>query len=164
MVQPDSLLPASLDHLPRDPAVLAFLKFHVTSVPRWQAIWYLATHEGWHGAQTIATHAHQPEADVREALEALRGEGIVRRRYVPLKGWAYTFHDEATLVVAERLVRQAVQNSAVRHAIIACVAGHPSSLGVPASSPLDLRRFPLRRRGPERSLRARTDPLRASTH
>ena len=72
---------AALGRVAHDPALLAFIKCHLTSVTRWNALRVLGHCPGrWSSASEIARAVHQPTDAVGCALEDLAAEAVVQRR------------------------------------------------------------------------------------
>lgn len=106
----------------RDLALLAFVKCHLTSVTRWNALRALAaSDEGWADAGRIARAIHQSTDAAREALDGLAREQLIRRRR-GLGGVVYRLDpaDPTSRVVA-RLVDAAVHDPELRRIIAARV-------------------------------------------
>lgn len=61
-----------------DPAVLAFMKCHVTSTLKWDALRLMAEREGqWVGAEDIARAVRRSRADVERAMRMLAREDVI---------------------------------------------------------------------------------------
>src|SRR5437764_14769742 len=64
-----------------DPALLAFVKCHLSSFLRWDVLRTLAAGEGrWLELEALASVLHKPAPAVRHTLEALTVEGIGEER------------------------------------------------------------------------------------
>ena len=105
-----------------DPALLAFVKCHVTSPVRWDVMRTLANKNGdWSRATELAHGSHRHIAEVTDALRDLSGDGIVE----VLAGTApedvsYRLPpDEPTSVVLHRLIEAATQSQELRGIIAA---------------------------------------------
>src|SRR5215216_5840114 len=69
-------LSASLEQL--DPALLAFVKCHITSPLKWEALRVLAEHNGvWLDTARLARAAHRTPTEITPTLAGLVAEGIV---------------------------------------------------------------------------------------
>jgi hypothetical protein len=61
-----------------DPALLAFVKCHVTSPLKWEALRVLASQDGvWLQTDQFARATHKQPAELRQALKELVAEGVV---------------------------------------------------------------------------------------
>lgn len=110
-----------LEHFDPDPALLAFVKCHVTSAAKWEVLRTLANHDGaWVRADHLARVTHRQLAEVAEALADLSRDGVVE--VLP----AATHEDvscrlpadEPTSIVLHRLLEAATHSQELR-AIIA---------------------------------------------
>jgi hypothetical protein len=89
---------ASLEQL--DPALLAFVKCHVTSPLKWEALRVLAEHDGlWVERKQLAREAHKLPL-IASAMSELVAEGLVEE----LDGSYRLRPDEPTSVVLHRLI------------------------------------------------------------
>ncbi|MBI4582050.1 MAG: Rrf2 family transcriptional regulator [Planctomycetes bacterium] len=62
-----------------DPAMLAFVKCHVTSPLTWDVLHYLAEHEGQPiGTDEIARQLHKPVTDVQRVMLELADAGVLQ--------------------------------------------------------------------------------------
>lgn len=110
---------AGLEHL--DPALLAFVKCHVTSAARWEVLRLLADQNGeWLTDDQIARHAQVRHPDLASALTDLVDDGLVEcRASLGSETAAYRLPaDEPTSVVLQRLIVAATHSRELR-AIIA---------------------------------------------
>ena len=146
-----------------DPALLAFVKCHVTSPVRWDVMRTLANKDGaWSRAAELAHSSHRHLAEVTDALRELSGDGIVE----VLPGTApedvsYRLPpDEPTSVVLHRLIEAATHSQelrgilsakAIREAIlqeasddlaITCLPSRLSVISVAVQQPIQQRRRP----------------------
>jgi hypothetical protein len=117
-----TLRSASPEH---DPALLAFVKCHVTSFPRWDLVRVLSTYEGcWAAADELASLLRRPPAAIDEALAGLEAEGVVEARHAPSVATVYRMPPrEPSTRVAERLVEAARHSRELRQIIVAHVVG-----------------------------------------
>ena len=103
-------LSGSSDEL--DPALLAFVKCHVTSPLKWETLRVLASREGeWLRADDLSRALHR---DVRAALGELSQEGVIE------EGPEATYRlspSEPTTVVLRRLIAAATHNQQLRAVI-----------------------------------------------
>jgi hypothetical protein len=98
-----------------DPALLAFIKCHVTSPLKWEALRVLASREGeWLGVNELSRVLHR---DATAAIDELSREGVIEQgadasyRLPP---------SEPTTVVLRRLIAAATHNQQLR----AVIANH----------------------------------------
>ena len=71
---------AALGHPERDPALLAFIKCHLTSMTRWNILRVLSQDPGYHwSVDEVARQAHGSGDGTRSSLEELAAEGLVER-------------------------------------------------------------------------------------
>lgn len=106
---------------PLDPALLAFIKCHVTSAARWEVLRLLAGGNGeWLATDQLARHAHVRAHELTAALANLVDDGLVECRGGSAAGPAvYRLPvGEPTSVVLQRLIRTATHSQELR-AIIA---------------------------------------------
>jgi hypothetical protein len=100
-----------------DPALLAFVKCHVTSPLKWEALRVLASREGeWLGANELSRVLHR---DVSTALGELSQEGVVEVDERPEASYRLS-PTEPTTVVLRRLIAAATHNQQLR----AVIANH----------------------------------------
>jgi DNA-binding MarR family transcriptional regulator len=104
-----------------DPAVLAFVKCHLTSVARYEVLRALALDGGgWRSPAELARQLHHPEAQVGRTLAELAAEGLVEEAGDPQHGPAFRLDpDDPTTRVMERLVRAATHDQELRQLIVA---------------------------------------------
>jgi len=99
-----------------DPALLAFVKCHVTSPLKWEVLRVLATHDGtWLNREVLARGVHKTPPELAGVLGELRTEGVVEEgdegyRLPPL---------EPTSVVLRRLIETATHSQELRSIIVA---------------------------------------------
>ena len=112
---------------PLDPALLAFIKCHITSLLKWEALRVLASHNGqWVSQTELARAVHRHALELAPAMAELAAEGVIE---VDVTGAGepeavqYCLPaDEATSVVAHRLIETATHSQELRGIIAACVA------------------------------------------
>ena len=107
---------------PLDPALLAFVKCHVTSPARWEVLRLLACHNGeWLSCEQLAHGSHVRGGDLATALADLVADGLVERRdpvpTAPIATYSLP-DDEPTSIVLRRLIQTATHSLELR-AIIA---------------------------------------------
>ena len=109
-----------LDRVGRDPALLAFIKCHVTSPTRWNALRVLAECPGdWRGAADVARAVDRPAESVRVTLRDLARERLIQQQR-GTGGPAYRLDPaEPTSRVVARLVSEATRNPGLRRVIVA---------------------------------------------
>jgi DNA-binding IclR family transcriptional regulator len=115
-----------LDESEPDPALLAFVKCHVTSLAKWEVLRVLAGQDGaWTRADQLArrTHRHLPE--VAQALVDLTADGVVERLPAAApEDVSYRLPpEEPTSVVLRRLIDSTTHSQELR-AIIAAHLQH----------------------------------------
>jgi hypothetical protein len=110
-----------------DPAVLAFIKCHVTSSLKWEAMRILGAHEGdWVDASDIARATHRSQADVEVAVGELVREGVIQQ--APPPGVRYRVPaDEPSSIVLQRLIAGATHSLDLR----SIIAAHLGALRAP---------------------------------
>ena len=110
-----------------DPALLAFVKCHVTSPARWEVLRTLANQDGgWLGAQAVARVTHRPELEVTQTLAELTADGLVEGSGSGTGTGEVSYRlpaDEPTSIVLHRLIQAATHNLELR-AIIAAHLQH----------------------------------------
>ena len=110
---------AGLEQL--DPALLAFVKCHVTSPVKWEALRVLAAHTGeWVNAHDLARASHRQVGELSVALDELVTDSVVEVLAAPARDDAsYRLPaNEPTSVVLQRLIAATTHSLELR-AIIA---------------------------------------------
>jgi predicted exporter len=101
-----------------DPAMLAFVKCHVTSPLKWEVLRVLAQAPddgSWVGLGPLARAVHKSAAQLNATLDGLVSEGIVEG-----DGSSYRLPpQEATSVVLRRLIEVATHSQELRAIIVA---------------------------------------------
>jgi hypothetical protein len=113
-------LSASLEQL--DPALLAFVKCHVTSSVKWEVLRVLASQDGaWVRADQIARGSHRQPRELIEAIADLAADGVVEVLSAETpEDVSYRLPaDEPTSVVLHRLIEAATHNRDLREIIAA---------------------------------------------
>jgi DNA-binding HxlR family transcriptional regulator len=109
-----------------DPALLAFVKCHVTSPVKWEVLRTMAYQEGaWTRADQLARSTHRQLSEVSQALKDLAADGIVEALVVTApEVVSYRLPgDEPTSVVLHRLIEATTHSQELR-AIIAAHLQH----------------------------------------
>jgi hypothetical protein len=108
-----------------DPALLAFVKCHITSPLKWEALRVLASHNGeWVSQADLARATHRHSLDLAPAMVELAAEGVIE---VSRRGDTEEVHyclpaNEPTSVVAHRLIETATHSQELRAVIAAYLA------------------------------------------
>ncbi|MDQ6675611.1 MAG: hypothetical protein M3069_33585 [Chloroflexota bacterium] len=114
-----------------DPAMLAFIKCHVTSAVKWEVLRILASRDGgWVSADQLARSSHRPPAALSQALADLATDGVVEilDSATPSDVSYRLPADEPTSVVLHRLIEAATHSLELR-AIIAAQLQHVRQQG-----------------------------------
>ena len=109
-----------------DPALLAFVKCHVTSPVKWEVLRILASQNGaWIRADQLARQSHRPPVELTRAIADLAADGVVEVLPAAASDDAsYRLPaDEPTSVVLHRLIEAATHSQELR-AIIAAHLQH----------------------------------------
>jgi hypothetical protein len=115
-----------LEQFDSDPALLAFVKCHVTSPVKWEVLRTLADQTGeWIRAEGLARRTHRQLAEITEALKDLAADGVVE--VLPAAAHEDVSYrlpaDEPTSIVLHRLIEAATHSQELR-AIIALHMQH----------------------------------------
>jgi hypothetical protein len=116
-----------------DPALLAFVKCHVTSPVKWEVLRVLASQEGgWMHADQLARSSHRQPCELANAIADLANDGVVEVLSAAApEDVSYRLPaDEPTSVVLHRLIEAATHSQELR-AIIAAHLQHVRNQGVP---------------------------------
>jgi DNA-binding Lrp family transcriptional regulator len=107
-------------HPELDPAVLAFVKCHITSFVKWDVLRSLSEHVGyWLEPATLARELNRPAEKVADAMEELSREGIVESIGAGADR-LYRLNDgEPTTVVVNRLMTRATRSQELRRIVVA---------------------------------------------
>ena len=107
-------------HPELDPALLAFVKCHITSFTKWDVLRCLSEQVGeWAGASELAHRLNRPVDKVEEALAELTGEGIVET-IGPSSDRSYRlFSGDPTTIVVDRLMANATRSQDLRRIVVA---------------------------------------------
>jgi hypothetical protein len=105
-----------------DPALLAFVKCHVTSPLKWEALRWMAEHPGcWVQTTYLAHSLHKSPSDVEHTMSALAREGVIEeRRNGNRDDTSYCLPElEPTTVVLQRLLQASMRSQELRSIIAA---------------------------------------------
>ena len=124
-----------------DPALLAFVKCHITSFVKWDVLHALSERVGcWTGPEELAQARHRPADEIGTAMLELSREGVLevsgsadQRTYRLPEG-------EPTTRVVSRLIKTATSNQRLRRIIVARVLG--AAIARPNRRARQTRRFP----------------------
>jgi hypothetical protein len=114
-----------------DPALLAFVKCHVTSPLKWEVLRVLASQDGiWIRADQLARRCHRRTAEIDLTVRELVSDGVVEVLAVgePVEMSYRLAADEPTSVVLHRLIEGATHSLELR-AIIAAHLQHVRQQG-----------------------------------
>ncbi len=105
----------STGHEQVDPALLAFVKCHVTSALKWEVLRVLAAQDGtWLSGEQLARAVHKTPSELASALRELCSEGVVE------EGEGYRLPpSEPSSVVLRRLIETATHSQDLRSIIVA---------------------------------------------
>src|SRR4051794_33797160 len=103
-----------------DPALLAFVKCHITSFVKWDVLRALAEQTGsWTDSSTLAREMARPIAKIEEALAELSAEGLVDA-VGPADAREYQLDaSEPTTVVLKRLIARVTRSQELRRIVVA---------------------------------------------
>jgi hypothetical protein len=109
-----------------DPALLAFVKCHVSSFARWDILRALAPASGhWVDLGAIVQSLHKPESTLAPVLDELVAEGILDERVeAGLVSYRLSPEDPTTRVI-ERLISTAAHDQALRQLVVARILNGP---------------------------------------
>ncbi|MBV9170237.1 MAG: hypothetical protein JOZ81_09170 [Chloroflexi bacterium] len=108
-----------------DPALLAFVKCHITSPLKWEALRVLESHNGeWVREADLARATHRPPLELASAMAELAAEGVIEvsRSGEPGETRYCLPANDPTSVVAHRLIETATHNQELRGVIAAYLA------------------------------------------
>jgi hypothetical protein len=104
----------------RDPALLAFIKCHLTSITRWNILRVLSEDPGYQWpVDEVAHQAHGSGDATHRSLEELADEGLVKRCDGPYGPTYVLDGSEPTARVLSRLQIEAGRNQGLRRIIVA---------------------------------------------
>lgn len=111
-----------------DPALLAFIKCHVNSVAKWDALCVLSREVGrWHTLEQLRHHLTISAPKVVEALDGLVADGVVETRPHALGTLYRVPADDPTTIVVERLFNAARVDQNLRRIVVARVMHQPEA-------------------------------------
>jgi hypothetical protein len=105
-----------------DPALLAFVKCHVTSPLKWEALRWMAEHPGcWVGTTILAQALHKSRSEVEHITSTLAREGVIEERRIGNREETiYCLPElEPTTVVLQRLIQTSKRSQELRSIIAA---------------------------------------------
>ena len=105
-----------------DPALIAFVKCHVTSPAKWEVLRVMAGREGtWLQSAQVARASHRPPPEVGAALAELASDGVLEACPAAApEDVSYRLPvDEPTSVVLHRLIEAATHSQELREIIAA---------------------------------------------
>lgn len=105
-----------------DPALLAFVKCHVTSAVKWEVLRVLASQEGaWMRADQLARSSHRQSCELARAVDELAADGVVEilAAGAPEVVSYRLPADEPTSVVLHRLIEATTHSQELRGIIAA---------------------------------------------
>jgi hypothetical protein len=109
-----------------DPALLAFVKCHLSSFVRWDILRALAPASGsWVEQNAIVHSLHKPAATLAPVLDELVDEGILEER---VEGGNVSYRlspEDPTTRVIERLITTAAHDQALRQLVVARILNGP---------------------------------------
>ncbi len=105
-----------------DPAILAFVKCHITSFAKWDVLRLLADNAGqWLTLQAIAMELNRPPATVGAALHSLAAEHVIEEAGQG-ETMAYRLPaEDPTAAVVRRLIAAATRSQELRRIVVANV-------------------------------------------
>ncbi len=116
-----------LDPTEPDPALLAFVKCHITSLAKWEVLRVLADQDGaWVAPDQLVRNTHRPATEVIDAITELTSDGLVEVMAATTADQQIRYRlpvDEPTSVVLKRLIDAATHSQELR-AIIAAQLQH----------------------------------------
>lgn len=103
----------------QDPALLALIKCHLTSLAKWHGLRALCQQpDSWHSAADLARRLGEPESEVSRALDQLADEGVVERTVAGRPAYRLRADDPTTSVV-RRLITVLPQSRELRQILVA---------------------------------------------
>jgi hypothetical protein len=118
---------SGLESAEPDPALLAFVKCHITSLAKWEVLRVLAAQDGaWIEGNQLVRSTHRHVTEVIQALTELTSDGLVEALAATTPDDQVRYRlpaGEPTSVVLKRLIDSATQSQELR-AIIAAQLQH----------------------------------------
>ena len=107
-------------HQDLDPALLAFVKCHITSFTSWDVLRALSEQMGfWVEPSDLARATHRPVDKVKLAMDELAGQGIIEVAG-PSDEPVYRLREgEPTTVVVNRLISRSTRSQELRRIVVA---------------------------------------------
>jgi hypothetical protein len=122
-----------------DPALLAFVKCHITTPVKWEVLRVLASNDGaWVSASELAHRTHRQPGELSRAVADLAADGVIEETATDIPdGLAFRLQaDEPTSIVLHRLIDAATHSLELRAIIVAHLQLQQVKLkGDPISSP-----------------------------
>jgi hypothetical protein len=107
-------------HSELDPALLAFVKCHITSFVKWDVLRSLSDGVGfWTDPSTLAHELNRPADKVGDALNELTYEGIVEKSGMQGEPVYRLCDGEPTTIVINRLMARATRSQELRRIVVA---------------------------------------------
>ena len=107
-------------HSELDPALLAFVKCHITSFVKWDVLRSLSDHIGyWMEPGALARELNRPIEKVQDALDELSREGILGTLGSGPDRLYRMSDGEPTTVVVSRLMSRATRSQELRRIVVA---------------------------------------------
>jgi len=107
-------------HSELDPALLAFVKCHITSFVKWDVLRSLSEHIGfWLEPASLARELNRPADKVRDAMQELVDEDIVETIGAGADRLYRLSEGEPTTVVVSRLMARATRSQELRRIVVA---------------------------------------------
>ncbi|MBI4493969.1 MAG: hypothetical protein HY690_14360 [Chloroflexi bacterium] len=114
-------LAPSVLHPDHDPAVLAFIKCHVTSLPKWHVLRSLCSQPGrWLDATSLSRQSGHAGGGIAQALAELAREGVLEQACGPYGEPLYRLDaEDPTTTVVCRLAAAISQSHELRQILVA---------------------------------------------
>ena len=107
-------------HSELDPALLAFVKCHITSFVKWDVLRALSEHIGfWLEPAALARELNRPADKIQDAMAELTNEGIVEAIGTGSDRLYRLSEGEPTTVVVTRLMTRATRSQELRRIVVA---------------------------------------------
>ena len=107
-------------HPDLDPALLAFVKCHITSFTAWDVLRALSEQVGfWAEPADLARATNRPIRKVTLAMDELTRQGIIERSGTPDQPIYRLSEGEPTTIVVNRLISRATRSQDLRRIVVA---------------------------------------------
>ena len=107
-------------HPDLDPALLAFVKCHITSFTAWDVLRALSEQVGfWAEPADLARATNRPIRKVTLAMDELTRQGIIERSGPPDQPIYRLGEGEPTTIVVNRLISRATRSQDLRRIVVA---------------------------------------------